>query len=786
MAVHAIRRPGRGAFTSSNLFFDIPQTVFGHVDFRNPFIDPPVDQVLEVHNSLVPASSVFDNADGVNGRQFDYIVGDPRFVDMANRDFSLRPGSPAIGAGVNGIDIGSTAPLGASISGEPPAMTTSNQATLTIGGPGVFSFRYRVNDGPWSDEIEIWTPRSDIGNSAKVRTAEIQLTDLADGDYTVFVQGKNLAQVWQTQPTASKTWTVDSQLTRLVINEVMARNDTTLENDGTFPDLIELYNAGAAALNLTGMSLTDDVADPRRFVFPFGTTIDAGEYLVLFADHELAAPGIHTDFTFDASGEGLFLYDTIANGAGLIDSVEFGLQIPDMSIGRTGHDAEWTLTQPTFGEANIEQITGDPSTLKINEWFTNGEIHFVDDFVELYNPDPLPVPLDGLHLTDDPVARPLKFQVAPLSFTAGSGFSVFWADNDPQLGKNQLNFRLNADQELIGLFDADGNELDKVLFYGQTTDISQGRSPDGAVSYEFYDLPTPGVSNASVNQRELSVIAVDDTWRYDDSGTDLGNEWRESAFDDSLWSEGAGVLGVESAALPAPIQTPLTLGQSTYYFRKQIVMPTDVRDYEIEMSTLIDDGAIVYVNGVEVLPLGVDSGATHATLANRTVIDASFEGPFTIPSSFFDPGVNVIAVELHQSAVASPDIVFGMTMDMTLTSLGEQLARRLGLLDHLRITEIMYNPIGGTPFEFVELQNTGPLTLDLTGVRFADGIEFEFPSMTLEPDEYVVVVSDQVEFQNRYGAAVNVAGQYEGALSNGGEQIILTLADPYDAAAFAV
>ena len=101
----------------------------------------------------------------------------------------------------------------------------------------------------------------------------------------------------------------------------------------------------------------------------------------------------------------------------------------------------------------------------------------------------------------------------------------------------------------------------------------------------------------------------------------------------------------------------------------------------------------------------------------------------------------------------------------------------------LRVTEIMYNPAPpeeGSPFrrrefEFIELQNVGAETLDLTGVRLTDAIEFDFTGSAvteLAPDEIVVVVEDLEGFANRYDiGAVLVAGAYSGALSDGGERI---------------
>ena len=109
-------------------------------------------------------------------------------------------------------------------------------------------------------------------------------------------------------------------------------------------------------------------------------------------------------------------------------------------------------------------------------------------------------------------------------------------------------------------------------------------------------------------------------------------------------------------------------------------------------------------------------------------------------------------------------------------------ANAVAILNSLRITEIMYNPAGGNNFEFIELTNTGGTTLNLSGVVFFDGIDFTFPpGSMLTAGSEVVLVRNLAGFQSRYGNALNIAGQYTGALDNNGEQLALRLPDPWDA-----
>lgn len=104
------------------------------------------------------------------------------------------------------------------------------------------------------------------------------------------------------------------------------------------------------------------------------------------------------------------------------------------------------------------------------------------------------------------------------------------------------------------------------------------------------------------------------------------------------------------------------------------------------------------------------------------------------------------------------------------------------LLAGLRITEIMYFPAGGSAYEYIELQNTGGTSLDLSGVRFTNGLDYTFPTgTTLAPSAFIVVCRDRAAFLSRYPAAAGALapGAFTGALDNSGELIAMTLPAPW-------
>ena len=476
-------------------------------------------------------------------------------------DVHLQPQSPALGAGFNGVDMGFYAPEQASIGGVPTSPTYKTEAVLTVGGTDMYGFKYAITgpgfNGAWSGEIARMIPVSALSRKGLVVTATaaghgfadgdvveiigadraayngffvissvtpdsfsftlpvavdllypthldvwvrkpqpIHLAGLAGGTYVVSVVKKNSIGVWQdaNQPTMA-AWTVDTAASRLAINEVLAANDTACNHEGTYPDVVELYYDGPQAMSLSGMSLTDDPLEPAKFVFPSGAGMNPGDYLVLLADSGATTSGIHLGFALGAEGGELYLYDS--SGA-LVDSVQFGPQLPDLSIGRTGRESRWTLTTPTLGRVNAAQPLGDPTEVKINEWLAYGEVLFDEDFVELYNPQSLPVDIGGFYLTDAPAAPPSTHMLPPLSFIAGQGFGVFTPSG--KHGFSPMGFKLSADGEILALETSDLKMVDQVLFGPQTPDISEARMPDGADTRNSPPLPTPGLANGTLNR----------------------------------------------------------------------------------------------------------------------------------------------------------------------------------------------------------------------------------------------------------------------------------------------
>jgi hypothetical protein len=255
-------------------------------------------------------------------------------------------------------------------------------------------------------------------------------------------------------------------------------------------------------------------------------------------------------------------------------------------------------------------------------------------------------------------------------------------------------------------------------------------------------------STNSEPAKTLSAIA--DVWKYNQTGTDLGTSWIDAAYDDSPWPAGGGLLYVEGAPLPAPKTTPLTLGQPTYYFRRHFNFTGEPTSIKLNISTVIDDGAVIYLNGHELFRIGMTDPISFAGFAARLVGDAVFEGPYEVPTTWLKQGDNVLAAEVHQNNSGSSDIVFGMTLDSVPKSepiatpgSANSIARALPAFPNVWINELEPVNISGIADEFgqkdpwVELYNAGPTAVSLNGWSLGDNLTnltgWTFPSTATIP-----------------------------------------------------
>ena len=140
----------------------------------------------------------------------------------------------------------------------------------------------------------------------------------------------------------------------LVINELMASNQTTLEDPdepGEFPDWIELYNGTSGTIDLEGMYLTDEFQNLTKWQIGAGVSIKPGQYLIFYADDDGTQGVYHTNYQLSMNGETIVLVDS--DSKTIIDSILFDGQFEDVSYGRfPDGDNFWSFQSPTPGSPN--------------------------------------------------------------------------------------------------------------------------------------------------------------------------------------------------------------------------------------------------------------------------------------------------------------------------------------------------------------------------------------------------------------------------------------------------
>jgi spore coat protein CotH len=166
----------------------------------------------------------------------------------------------------------------------------------------------------------------------------------------------------------------------LVINEFMADNNGFLADtsDQKFEDWIEIYNSGTASIDLNARFLTDDPSFPAQWPFP-EITISPGGYLLIWADNDSLAAGLHANFKLRKEGEFLGIYSVSGQDTFVVDSLSFGPQATNLSFGRFPDGAsDWqTFVLPTPGKSNSADACIDSSAIIFDDTqVRNYELHF--------------------------------------------------------------------------------------------------------------------------------------------------------------------------------------------------------------------------------------------------------------------------------------------------------------------------------------------------------------------------------------------------------------------------
>jgi hypothetical protein len=324
--------------------------------------------------------------------------------------------------------------------------------------------------------------------------------------------------------------------------------------------------------------------------------------------------------------------------------------------------------------------------------------------------------------------------------------------------------------------------------------------------------------NASIFEdatTSMTLISRGSVWRYKDDGSDQGTSWRHLNFSDRLWKQGPAQLGYGDNDEATIVSYGTSSGNKypTTYFR-HVFYVEDASDFtELSLGIVRDDGAVVYINGVEATPrINMPGGnINYLTWASGSGVPVGGADESTFYMYDIDPdllldGLNIIAVEIHQVSRTSSDISFDLELvgtiagsasapiilDRTTTAKARTYhAGRWGALTEARFTVglqgLVINEFMASnqmtledpdePDEFpdwIELYNGTSGTIDLEGMymtdKFQDLTKWQIGAgVSIEPGQYLIFYADDDGTQGVYHT------NYQ--LSRSGEAIVLVDSD---------
>jgi hypothetical protein len=205
-------------------------------------------------------------------------------------------------------------------------------------------------------------------------------------------------------------------------------------------------------------------------------------------------------------------------------------------------------------------------------------------------------------------------------------------------------------------------------YYYFSIDPSVLVSGNNVIAVEVHQ-ERPNSSDISLNLQligstEKRVVARGADWKFFDQGVDLGATWKALGYNDAAWASGKAILGYSTTAGSRLENTTISYGPSTNpkytttYFRKTISIIDTSSFGQISLNLYLDDGAIIYINGIEASRQNMPTGAvSFSTFANVTVGTATWYN-LPINKTLLRNGINEFAVEVHQVTAGSSDKYF--------------------------------------------------------------------------------------------------------------------------------
>ena len=291
----------------------------------------------------------------------------------------------------------------------------------------------------------------------------------------------------------------------VALSEIMISNKGSVpDNLGGYPDYIELHNGSSERADISGYGLSDSLLEGAKYVFPAGTVLEPGAYVVVWCGGE-AEDGMHAPFKLSA-GEEAVLFDASGRplDTAVLNSVDSG-----MVLRREGE--VWIQAKPCPGypkteagmaeyEASLKET--EDIGLYINEFMASNATTICDsfgsysDWIELYNSTDTDMDISGFGISDN-LSQPMKYRFPDGTTIAAKGYLVVFCSGNEGMQNGELHapFGLRSYGEDVVIANRAGRIIDSYSFKNQETDVSMARIPDGAGEFQSNSQPSPGYPN---------------------------------------------------------------------------------------------------------------------------------------------------------------------------------------------------------------------------------------------------------------------------------------------------
>lgn len=273
-------------------------------------------------------------------------------------------------------------------------------------------------------------------------------------------------------------------------------------------------------------------------------------------------------------------------------------------------------------------------------------------------------------------------------------------------------------------------------FQNRNFKLTAGEVP--AYKFKHWELSS-GATSA-----QTTIIPMGDVWKYFDGSATPATNWFAAEYNDTGWKSGNAQLGYGGKGEVTTIGYGGNASNKyiTAYFRKMVNINDLNSKSNFRITTFIDDGAVVYVNGKELGRFNMPQGTVTFNTASTTYNNGE-TATFDVPASLLVEGANTIAVEVHQTSATSSDLIFNLSFTCDETS----------------VTNVITSPV-----------YTTTLTADFKIRAVYEQVVFNEPEIGVvfneivasnnsHPDEFGEK-DDYIELYNNSDADINIAGWY--------------------------